>query len=709
MKNNYFALVMAIVMICTAFSVNAVSMVDVECATEYNMSLTQAQEEAELSATIPDNAILFEDYELLSTGNTGGTPVSVSYTTGDAVGARFDWAVIENHDGNNVWKKSDGYMCLASGMNLTTEGVYTVTFDVVVADGSEINITGGAFKFNDVVSGSGSVSRTIEIKGDKTVSAVEFNFTPTTVYFDNFMITYESKYPEGTILFEDYENLSSGNTGGTPVPVAYTVDGAIGARFDWAVITNYNGSKVWRKSDGYMCLASGMSLGQGTYTVSFDVFVEDGSTVNITGGIGFNESINGSGRVEKVFTVPEENNISAIEFNFTATTVYFDNFIIQTGDRTTAEVPTKQINVSFVDENGVAFEYNYSAIAESVNFVLPDAVTLGVSYTPEYMLGENIYFEGETVSVSEDTVFVVCKSNVIVFEDYERLSDGNTGGTAVSPRYVSEIGVGAKYDWASIITYNGTKVRQSTDGYMCLAFGMNLNEAGIYTVSYDMTVADGSTVTYVSNVGGGATVEAGAHIEKTFDVVEGESVTYYDISITSGATTVYFDNFKIEYVPFAPKNVNKASFRPASDGITAGIRYAAYVNEAQIDAATEYGFVITRAVMLSGDYSKLNLEGLTVKETGTTSGINNDNIRVVAGAAYIKDIKNLVYANNGDVFGADLRGVSDTFFTGLLCNIPENQRDDVLVGRPYIKIDGVYYYGDCYETSYNMVYNKYNS
>jgi hypothetical protein len=101
-------------------------------------------------------------------------------------------------------------------------------------------------------------------------------------------------------------------------------------------------------------------------------------------------------------------------------------------------------------------------------------------------------------------------------------------------------------------------------------------------------------------------------------------------------------------------------------------------------------------------YTKLNLSGVENVLTTTTSGTNKDGVKVVAAAAYIKDSADKIFVKDGKVFG--LQGLYETFFTGVLCGLDDAvKKADVFVARPYAKVDGVYYYGDCHETSYNEV------
>ena len=78
----------------------------------------------------------------------------------------------------------------------------------------------------------------------------------------------------------------------------------------------------------------------------------------------------------------------------------------------------------------------------------------------------------------------------------------------------------------------------------------------------------------------------------------------------------------------------------------------------------------------------------------------------------IKSVDTLHYDNLGAklVTAADLglnNGVK--FFTGVVTGLDgDQQKSEMFVVKPYVKIDGVYYYGSALEASYNEVYEAFN-
>ncbi len=187
-------------------------------------------------------------------------------------------------------------------------------------------------------------------------------------------------------------------------------------------------------------------------------------------------------------------------------------------------------------------------------------------------------------------------------------------------------------------------------------------------------------------------------------------------SLTS-PVRIYIDNFTIEFEPYAPTTVKMASFREEDAdnlGGPAGIRFASYVTGEQRTVAAEYGYVVTLKDYLdNGDgtyaYENLFIDNIdSVSATNTTDGTNTAGVKFVAAAAYNGTVDR-IYAENGSIFDngkITYHGIEEIFYTGVLYGITsEVQKSKVFVARPYIKINGVYYYGDCHETSYNAVYN----
>ncbi len=118
-----------------------------------------------------------------------------------------------------------------------------------------------------------------------------------------------------------------------------------------------------------------------------------------------------------------------------------------------------------------------------------------------------------------------------------------------------------------------------------------------------------------------------------------------------------------------------------------GLRFMAYVTYEQDErvnnAGDEFGFIVTRKTLLEN-------AGLTETEL-TFEKAKANNLNIAVGKSkfydYQKDVlKEIIYDN--DVAN------SHKYFTGVLTGIPSAYYKDVLVARPYILIDGEYFYGE---------------
>lgn len=185
----------------------------------------------------------------------------------------------------------------------------------------------------------------------------------------------------------------------------------------------------------------------------------------------------------------------------------------------------------------------------------------------------------------------------------------------------------------------------------------------------------------------------------------------------STAATIWFDEISVEFTPYAPTTVDKTSYR--TDSSNAGIRVAAYVNANQKAACSEYGFIVARKTHLEaaaanngGVYSDyLNLDGVT-DEIGTKTTLvrNSNNVLLVAAAGYKGNVDR-VYTDDGSVFGTEYAGLSNNvwFYTGILTGIKSaEQKAETYVTRPYIKVNGIYYYGSIKEVSYSNFFPSEN-
>ncbi len=179
----------------------------------------------------------------------------------------------------------------------------------------------------------------------------------------------------------------------------------------------------------------------------------------------------------------------------------------------------------------------------------------------------------------------------------------------------------------------------------------------------------------------------GIHTENVSDV----TARYIKIEVTkptSGATpgiyemSVYGTAVSDENNPTTCLNDVSIRVREPS-----GLRFMAYVTYEQDErvnnAGDEFGFIVTRKTLLEN-------AGLTETEL-TFEKAKANNLNIAVGKSkfydYQKDVlKEIIYDN--DVAN------SHKYFTGVLTGIPSAYYKDVLVARPYILIDGEYFYGE---------------
>ncbi len=407
----------------------------------------------------------------------------------------------------------------------------------------------------------------------------------------------------------------------------------------------------------------------------------------------------------------------------------------------------EEVDISFKNAGGDYFDY--SGTTEESKYTFPTANELGIGYEPLYTdPNGKTYFPGQTATYIEDTEITVSKSNVIYASNNE----------SVNPYYAVDGGENAVVANSAFLTgWNKTKSDTQT-----LVSGIDLKHAGVYTFTVDIhqneDIPEGTTV-YINlqdpcgwnQIGGNVyfsnTVKDITVTGKIYVYQNADGSFYYKRSSENGATvnvtssnesqfhrfkigfcinnntsnksfTWLIDDIKIEYEPLAPENTGLASYRaPDETFYEAGIRFASYVSAWQREKATEYGWVVTRKTLLdNGDgtyaYENLYLDNDVTVTANTISDINAAGVKVVAAAAYIDGSVDKIYAQDGKDLHKSLTGLYDTFFTGVLHGIDANsdtQKSEVFVARPYIKVGGIYYYGDTHETSYNEVYAKANS
>ena len=419
----------------------------------------------------------------------------------------------------------------------------------------------------------------------------------------------------------------------------------------------------------------------------------------------------------------------------------------------------EEITATFVDENDESFDYvhSYSGFG---GYKLPSADMMGIDYLVEFEGADGkTYYPGMTYALPDgvtEAKFVVKKTNVVLFEDYKG-TDGSTVPTYIGGHVTENARLGAatvpsnaSFDWKNRITgktayalydfkldtpgvYNfsadcelevvsGTvpgkvEVAFQYPGYNTLKPRIQLTKENPKTTItgsvYIVKGADGQLYFYTSNNSTMRLVSNYAldDYHNAYGMKVGFDIAGYPDGTADADKehySLHFTNFKITFDEYAPVNTMKASYRESNandKGGPEGIRFAAYVTDGQRELASEYGFVVTRKSLITTegvtDYAKLNLEGIANVSTSTTSGKNSDGIAVVAAAAYNGTVDR-IYVQDGKVFG--LQGLYDTFYTAVLFGMTTDiHKSEVYVARPYAKIGGAYYYGECHEASYNSV------
>ena len=188
--------------------------------------------------------------------------------------------------------------------------------------------------------------------------------------------------------------------------------------------------------------------------------------------------------------------------------------------------------------------------------------------------------------------------------------------------------------------------------------------------------------------------------------VEGSNEVY----TTATAIPLAYKDIVIKaFIPEEPNTSDKNSIRVSAKGT--GIRFAGFVSAATHNAASEYGFLVTRAdngideatadeyLVLPeafGDTESVNFSGTTDNEVG---------INFVGGRNYIKGgaLNKTVLTDNGETpFGS--YGKPGWYFTAVMVGLdkPYTSRGVTyatryrvpIVARSYVKIGDTYYYGE---------------
>jgi len=444
--------------------------------------------------------------------------------------------------------------------------------------------------------------------------------------------------------------------------------------------------------------------------------------------------------------------------------VYVDDIML------TYEEPVV-ISATFADDNGNAFDYSDVQEGKFVLPTAADlGLSYEPKFTDP---NGNEYYPGTVYNIGGDVEFIVSESDVVLFEDFEETTTGNNtpayvrgtlAGATIdcTSATISPDGDGA-YKTQNI-SRDPTKY-SDTPSFLQ---NFDISKPGVYTFSVDVelevvksadtdvvdngfyaniqiipgwngicsnTVLNSdnpkATLTGVITVyekNGELYYKAGGNAEKPYTTITDaankwirigyvHSKDFKEATGTKAAHYAYADNFKVTYTPYSPETIKLASYRPENENETggpAGIRFVSYVTDGQKTQSSEFGFVVTRKALITSDgvidYDKLNLNGVeAVAYDKTTSAVNSDNVKVVARAAY-NGTSSRIYTDDGNNINSSYKGLFAEFFTGVLYGMSTSQqKSDVFVARPYIKVDGVYYYGECHEASYNDVFNKANA
>jgi len=354
------------------------------------------------------------------------------------------------------------------------------------------------------------------------------------------------------------------------------------------------------------------------------------------------------------------------------------NKIITYNANSGTNAPEKQIKYDDVDAT------ISEDVPERVDYTFLGWATSADATVPEY-------FPGDVYSVNEDlTLYAVWESNFgeeIFFTDFnaDTVIVRNMGtSTAPSIRFldgVTENLTMTDNDTAYVWDNTNGYVTTNAGGVTTPVLGLNVTFAdkGLYTVKFDYLASD-VNVTAIKVLANASehtvlvtTTGERVNVVSTFMLGDNlSSVSIGAVFADAGDSTASFDNIHVYREDVTnPVTYPGASIR-ALDNNKLGIRFMASVmHEVWDDDNSEVGFIIARKSVL-----------------GDTELAFGCGIPTAHGAAKIGDIRR-VYQDLED-------GV---YFTGVLRGIPDGAENEVMVGRPYMKIGDDYYYGDIIERS----------
>ena len=139
-----------------------------------------------------------------------------------------------------------------------------------------------------------------------------------------------------------------------------------------------------------------------------------------------------------------------------------------------------------------------------------------------------------------------------------------------------------------------------------------------------------------------------------------------------------------------------------------GLRYACFVDSSVKSVAEECGFIVSTEKALAAAYPEDSaFEKLTFNSAGDKNGVLDDGkTPYLSAAAYVKgreDYSEFYTTEKASVIFPEtaLENIyaNGYYYTVVLTHIKEEYYTDALVGRPYVKIDGKYYYGKAFPKS----------
>jgi len=399
---------------------------------------------------------------------------------------------------------------------------------------------------------------------------------------------------------------------------------------------------------------------------------------------------------------------------------YFDNIKIYVKEPAKAEVT--------FDYNGLTYNGNTSLTEKIlVGEALPSGL---VCYPYELVEWQDASGKVHTTVPEEDITLKAIWKEDRAFGKLRMVFDFNTKGAYdQAPAYSDGIALNvmnnteASYlTWvnAQAIAIDGGAYRVTSSSLGGIHFypTESITEEGKYFVSAKVKGAEIAFVRFTVVKADGTTELIDVHryadtddfATISADIVIGGEQEYTAIkdfgvySNTSGAT-VYFDDVKLyEYDRVAPEAIDLASIRTNSDA-PAGIRFASFIDEKLRNKSEEYGFIVTVSDYIMGDESYL-----VFNEAG-----DRNTSDYVSGAAYIKSEGiDIIYSHTAEPFeGSGVDYGYGFYFTCVLTGITAEQYDTQLMVRPYVKVNGNFFYGasvtrSIYEVAEDMKEKSYD-